>query len=140
MIKEKLIKPDLTINDIKDLDVDYLKEIGINGLILDVDETLRFSDNDISDDVINWLINMKKEMKICVVSDGYSLKVKDVLDNLDIPYFSFSFKPLKRNFKKAIKYMNIDNYLILTVGDDLVADILGGKRNKTRTCLVKKID
>ena len=53
------IKPNIIVNNILELtsdELDYLKTFGIKGLILDVDETLRYNMKMIDNDTFNWAL------------------------------------------------------------------------------------
>ena len=101
-----IVKPDITIDKVTELDENQIKEIkqkyGIEGIILDVDETY--------------------------------FKEKG------ITYISFAHKPLKMNFLKACKEMNVQPDKVLVIGDSLFDDVLGGKRNNMKTALVKNVE
>ena len=55
-------------------------------------------------------------------------------------FIPFAFKPLKMNFIKACEEMAIDSEKILVVGDSLVDDILGAKRNIFKSALVQGVE
>lgn len=51
----------------------------------------------------------------------------------------FAHKPLKMNFLKACKLMNLPPDKVLTVGDSLLDDVHGGHRLNMRTALVREV-
>ena len=70
----KNIEPDLTVRDIKELSSDTLDDLimnGIKGLIIDLNETLRFDKEDITKVNQEWLQMAKSKLKIVVLSNGY---------------------------------------------------------------------
>ncbi len=70
----KNIEPDLTVRDIKELSSDTIDDLimnGIKGLIIDLDETLRFDKEDITKVNQEWLQMAKSKLKIVVLSNGY---------------------------------------------------------------------
>lgn len=137
----KVIKPCIVIKDICELDgemLDYLESIGIEGLILDVDETLRYDMNDISLDVISWLSMIKERFRVAVVSNGMDGNVSKTLESMNIPYYTMAFKPCRIKVRKAVDGLGISNETIMMVGDDYIDDIYTGNRMNMKTCLVKK--
>lgn len=137
----KVIKPSVVIKDICELDgemLDYLESIGIEGLILDVDETLRYDMNDISLDVISWLSMIKKRFRVAVVSNGMDGNVSKILEGMNIPYYTMAFKPCRIKVRKAVDGLGISNETIMMVGDDYIDDIYTGNRMNMKSCLVKK--
>lgn len=140
----KFIKPDITVETVTDLDEKTIKEIkrkyGIEGVILDVDETLRKNMKKIPESNKEWLRKMKKELKIIVVSNGVDRNVQTYLNEQGIDYIGFASKPLKFNFLKACKRMKIKPEQVLVIGDSLWHDIYGGKRNNMTSVLVKNVN
>ena len=135
----KNLNPDLTISDIKELsgdNLDDLKTNGIKGLIIDLDETLRFDKKDIPMCNKEWLQMAKIKLKIVVLSNGYCPNTEKYLKEIGIDYISLAYKPLKKSFKKAITDLNLAPDAIFMIGDDYFSDIYGGSRNKLKTILV----
>ena len=135
------IKPNIIVNNILELtsdELDYLKTFGIKGLILDVDETLRYNMKMIDNDTFNWLIMAKSKMDIAVVSNGYDMRIEETLRLLKIPYYKMTFKPSKKYLLQALNTIGIKPEESLIIGDDYLSDILGGYRTNINTCLVRK--
>lgn len=135
----KNLNPDLTISDIKELsgdNLDDLKTNGIKGLIIDLDETLRFDKKDIPMCNKEWLQMAKIKLKIVVLSNDYCPNTEKYLKEIGIDYISLAYKPLKKSFKKAITDLNLAPDEIFMIGDDYFSDIYGGSRNKLKTILV----
>ena len=140
----KIIKPDITIDKVTELDENQIKEIkqkyGIEGIILDVDETLRKDMKELPRVNQEWIEKIKDQIKIIILSNGIDRTMKEYFKARGINYISFAHKPLKRNFLKACKEMNIQPNKVLVIGDSLFKDVYGGKRNKMMTALVKSVE
>lgn len=140
----KVIKPDITIGKVTDIDengIEWLKhEYDIEGIILDVDETLRIDGRSIPPANQDWIERIKDNFKVIVISNGMDKKLEEYFKEKGITYIPFAFKPLKMNFKKACEEMAIDPEKILVVGDSLVDDILGAKRNNFKSALVQGVE
>lgn len=143
-ILSKYIKPDITIDKVRELDKEMItklkKEYGIEGIILDVDKTLRKNMNKIPKCNQEWIDEIKGQFKIIIVSNGKDCEIKKFFEEKGIDYIGFANKPLKRNFIKACKKMNVEPEKVLVVGDSLFDDIHGGKRNNMKTALVKEVE
>lgn len=137
------LRPDILLNNITELDtcmIFNLKEkYDIQGIILDVDETLRKNMQPIPVYIKEWLENLIKNIKVIVLSNGYDKRVEDYLKNIGITYISLACKPMRRGFLKSALELNIKPNKILVIGDSLVDDILGGKISGMMTGLVKKL-
>ena len=62
-----------------------------------------------------------------------------VARKLNLPYFYFGTKPLKRGFRKAIKLLEEKEENIAAVGDQIFTDVIGANRCKLFSILVKPI-
>lgn len=140
----KAIKPDIKIDKVRQLDEKMILKLKqkyrIEGIILDVDNTLRKNMNKIPQCNQEWIEKIKGQLKIIIVSNGKDPSIKKFLEERGIDYIYFACKPLKKNFIKACKKMNIDEEKVLVVGDSLIYDIYGGKRNNMKTALVKEVE
>lgn len=139
----RIVKPDMTVKQITDLTAERIAEIkseyGIEGIILDVDETLRKDMKPLPDTSKKWIENIKEQLKVIVVSNGVDRSVEEYLRTQGIEYIGFANKPLKRSFEKACKKMNVESEKVLVIGDSLLDDILGGKRSNMKTALVQDV-
>lgn len=140
----KIVKPDIEINTVIDLNKEALAKLkqnyGIEGIILDVDETIRKDGKMIPKCNRDWIENIKDEFKIVIVSNGIDSEVENYFKERNIDYIGFAGKPLKRNFTKACEKMNLNPENVLVIGDNIFDDIHGGNRSKMNTALVKEVE
>ena len=125
----KFIKPDIALEKINQLDlkeIDKLKQqYGIEGIILDVDQTLRKAMKDIPRCNKEWIESLKGRIKIIILSNGMDKRIEQYFRANGIDYIGFAYKPLKRNFVKACKKMDLSPEKVLIIGDSLFADVYG---------------
>lgn len=140
----KFIKPDITLEKVNQLDatvIDILKErYGIAGIILDVDETLRKEMKDIPKCNKEWIESLKGKLKVIILSNGKDQQIEQYFRENGIDYIGFAHKPLKKNFLKACEKMDVSPDKVLVVGNDLLTDIYGGRRNNMKTVLIKNVE
>ena len=147
----RIIVPDISIDNVNEIDevgIKCLKEYhGIEGFILDVDETIRSNGRDIPLANQEWIDRIKDEFKIIVVSNGMDGRLKKYFEERGITYIPFAFKPLKMNFMKACEDVfttpgmsAIAPEKILVVGDSLVDDIIGAKMSGCKSALIKGVE
>lgn len=143
-VLSKLVKPDIKVDKVTQLDEEKIamikKQYGIEGIILDVDDTLRKDMQQIPKCNEEWLNNLKNQLKIIIISNGSDKDMNKFFKNKGIEYIEFAHKPLKKSFITACKKMNLEPEKILVIGDSVIDDIYGGKRNKMKTLMVKKVD
>lgn len=139
----KLIKPNMEyskVTEISSFEIDKLiNYYNIKGIILDIDETIRFDMNDISIENEKWLDMITSKLKVIVLSNGIDYNIKNRLKQKNIEYIGNAFKPLKYNFLKACKVLNLKPHEVAVIGDDIFCDIYGGKRNKMFTIKISDI-
>lgn len=137
---KKLI-PDIIVENIYDINLDFLKEKGITSLVLDIDNTLVPQKSKFPDKMtIEWLEKVKKEgFKICLISNNTKRRVNEFKEKVGVPGIAWAIKPRKGAFKKALKILNAKPNETALIGDQIFTDIFGGKRAGLYTILVKPL-
>lgn len=137
-----ILYPNADFKKVSDISIDFLIKNSIKALILDVDNTLIDYYKNLSEEIINWIKELKNNnIKLYILSNSNKKqKVEMVANKLNIPYKHFAKKPLKTGFLKVQKELNEKPENIATVGDQLFTDIIGGNRCKMFTILVDPID
>ena len=137
-----LLYPKEYFNSVKDISINFLKNNNINGLILDVDNTLISLDKVMPKGVLDWAKNMKNNgIKICILSNSNKInKVEAVAKMLEVPYIFFGKKPLKTGFLRAKDILKLKEENIAVVGDQIFTDIIGANRCNMFSILVKPIE
>lgn len=138
---KNLLVPKLYVDSIFEIDLDNLKKIGIEALIIDIDNTLVGWDKKTAPkSVIEWFDKLKqKGFRICLVSNNTETRVVKFTENIDIQAFHKAKKPFKTTFKKAMKYLNSSKSNTAVIGDQIFTDVLGGNRIGLYTILVVPI-
>ena len=82
-VLSKFIKPDIILEKVNQLgsnSIDKLKQqYGIEGIILDVDETLRKGMKDVRKCNKKWIESLKGKLKVIIVSNGKDKKIEQYL-------------------------------------------------------------
>lgn len=122
-------KPDLSFRRTVDIRPDFLKEMGIKGLILDVDNTLTTHDNPVpAEGISQWLEDMRENgIKLIIVSNNHPERVRPFAEPLGLDFVCDSGKPLKKGYTEAMKRMGLKKSETAAVGDQLFTDIWGAK-------------
>ncbi len=134
--------PSLYLENVQQITLELLQKYQIKALILDVDNTLINYEKQMPEGTKHWCDTLKKEgIQFCIVSNtNQKEKVEQVAKTLEIPYFYFAMKPLKRGFKKAIQTFQLKEEQIAAVGDQIFTDIWGANRSHVFSILVKPIE
>ena len=133
--------PDKIFNTFDEITVEFLKQNGILALILDVDNTLIPYEEDVPrPGVLAWLKELDDAgIKVSFVTNNHEKRLSRFNESLDRPAFSDSFKPFRKNMRKAIAAMGSSIENTANIGDQIFTDIWAGKRMGIRTYLVSPI-
>ena len=132
---------DIYAKNIFEIDYEKLKSKGIKCLVFDLDNTLVPVKSSVADEKVKSLFTTLKRKKFTIILMSNSLKkrVEVFKKDLKIPCFSFSMKPLKKNYKKLIKEYNFDMSEIACIGDQIMTDIWGANKMGFTSILVDKM-
>jgi HAD superfamily phosphatase (TIGR01668 family) len=119
---------------------EQLVERGIEGLILDLDNTLvRWAREDITEEILAWIASLRRAgIKFCLLSNSVlGRRVERVAEVFGCPNIRKARKPRPDGFHRAMKAMNTTPANTAVIGDQMFTDILGGNRAGIYTILVK---
>lgn len=139
MLKKFL--PAAFVEDVFHIRPEHLKERGIKGMIIDLDNTLVAWDRpDATPEIIEWLEGMREAgIRVVIVSNNNKLRVAAFSEPIKIPFIAKANKPLGGAFRRALKVLGTRREETIVVGDQLLTDIFGGNRQKLHTILVSQV-
>ena len=123
--------PDFYCDDIYGITPEYIKEKGIDAVILDIDNTLIGHNVPMPDEkVMAHLRLLESEgIKLCVVSNNRYERVKNFSEKIGVRFFVHdALKPKARGYLLAAKEMELDKKNIGAVGDQIFTDVWGARR------------
>jgi HAD superfamily phosphatase (TIGR01668 family) len=121
---------------------DQLRERGIEGVILDLDNTLvLWRKEEMTEEVVAWLQMLKDAgLKLCILSNSIlSRRSERIAERLGCPNVRQARKPGKSGFRRAMEAMGTTPANTAIIGDQMFTDILGGNRTGLYTVMVKPI-
>ncbi|WP_088893620.1 YqeG family HAD IIIA-type phosphatase [Leptolyngbya ohadii] len=136
----KLLQPDLILGDsILSLTPELLQQHQLQGLVLDVDETLvPMSMAEASEELQQWINDVRSIASLWLVSNNISEnRIRRIGESLSIPYILGAKKPSRRKLRQAVEAMNLPTERVAMVGDRLFTDVLAGNRLGMFTILVE---
>jgi HAD superfamily phosphatase (TIGR01668 family) len=140
MTWEILLQPNLVLKgSVLNLTPELLRQHNLQGLILDVDETLvPMRRVDVSQELQQWTIELKSVAKLALLSNNLSeTRIARIAKSLDLPYFYGAAKPSRRKLRQAVAQLHLPVEQIAMVGDRLFTDVLAGNRLGMFTILVE---
>lgn len=137
-----LLRPRLVHSGpITDLDVAMLQAQGIRGTVLDVDDTLVPTHQQVlTSAVIHWVEQLKSLGPVWLVSNNlHTRRIQTIAHQLDCPYIAGAAKPSRRKLRQALQVMGLPAAQTAMIGDRRLTDILAGNRLGMYTVLVQPI-
>lgn len=134
--------PDFYFDSIRHIDLDMLKDKGIKGLILDIDNTLvPMHSKDADENAVSWISELRsKGFKVCILSNATEKRVVRFNRDIAVTAIHRAYKPSGKAFLKAAETLELEPENIAVVGDQIFTDIHGGNKANMLTILVKPID
>jgi HAD superfamily phosphatase (TIGR01668 family) len=98
-----ILKPDAYYDGVSFVDLKYLKDNGIKGILLDIDNTIIDINKNMPQEICDWLFRAKQEgFKVMILSNTNKMeKIIPIAEKFDIGYVSFAKKPFKKRFCKS---------------------------------------
>ena len=135
----KVLTPHLQLGSVIDIDGDMLRALGVEGLLLDLDCTLKdYYVNEFRPEVESWVKQMRQEqVRLCMLTNGKARRVQPLADRLGMECVSFATKPFTRGVHAGIAKLQLDPTRVALVGDQVFADVLAGRLAGVFTVLVR---
>jgi len=134
--------PCMLVEKVVDIDLEELKDMGFNYLLLDLDNTLlSWWSGKFPSKVREWIEKARNlEFKLCIVSNSLmKWKVKRLGKELGILAINRASKPRKSGLLRAIDMLGARIEETVIIGDQIFTDILGGNRLGMYTILVRPV-
>lgn len=135
------IIPDYRVKKVTDISGRLLNDLKfsrqVKGLIIDVDETIRFNGGKVSGEYDAWIDTMLSNFKVIVISNGYDEYIINYFKEKNVEVISCACKPLQKYFKVAKEKLDLKSNEIMVIGDNTFTDVLGAKISRMLSCKVK---
>lgn len=133
-----LVVPNHYVKSIYDIDYKELKKNNYKNLIFDIDNTIMpVNDINVSDELLKFFNELKKDFNICLVSNNGIDRAKPVIDKLDIKGIYNACKPSKEAYDKVIKILGSNSSNTVMIGDQMLSDIVFANRFNLYSILVE---
>lgn len=133
--------PNEFVTSIFEITPEKLTELGIKGIITDLDNTLVEWDRaDATEELVAWFEMMREAgIKIIIASNNNEQRVRKFAEPHGIPFIFRAKKPLGKAYYDAMVQLRLRRNEVAMLGDQLLTDIMGAKRQKIYTFLVRPV-
>jgi len=134
----KILYPKMYVSSILEIKLETLKELGIKGILFDLDNTIVRRDSvKFSPEVQGMLEEFKRQgFKLGIVSNNSHKRVGSIAGPMEVTSVHRAVKPWVRPFRHALKLINTAPEETALIGDQIFTDILGGNLAGLYTILV----
>jgi HAD superfamily phosphatase (TIGR01668 family) len=134
-----MLLPDIYLSSATLITSGDLRARGIQGLLLDIDGTLKdFESHDVGPSVLAWLQQLKADgIRMCLLSNGRARRIGPLAAQLQLPFVAEALKPSPKGCRRALETIGLSASCVAIVGDQIFADVLAGRLAGLHTVLVR---
>ncbi len=134
----RFVTPHSRLASVLDLQFESLRSLGIEGLLLDIDCTLKdYKAVEFRAEIIAWIQALREAgFQLCLLSNGRSARIELLAKQLEIPFVAEAFKPFPFGCRVALQKLGLSCTQVALIGDQLFADVLAGRLAGLHTILV----
>ncbi len=133
--------PDYMFDSIYAITPDFLRSVGVSGVILDIDNTLVPYENAApTPEVLSWLSALREAGISCaIVSNNNKRRVVTFNKDIQLPAYHFSAKPFADSVRRAMRDIKTDKEVTVFIGDQIFTDVWAAHNAGIRAILVNPI-
>ena len=136
------LMPDYIFSTFSEANADFLLNLGIKGIILDIDNTLEPYEHPLPGDHVKLWLNSLADSGISAafVSNNCKERVEIFNRDLSLPAFYKAGKPFKKNLVRAMEIMGTDKNNTILMGDQVFTDVWSARNAGIKAILVPPIN
>ncbi len=132
-----IFRPDIYKKNIFEINYDNLKKEGITCLVFDLDNTLGMMEHKKCPLKVKQLITkLKEDFLILICSNNMKRRIKPYLEDLGVGGVCWSMKPSTFGLNRIKRLYHLKKKEMCLIGDQMITDVLAGKRFHIKTVLV----
>lgn len=140
-MKKRFFRPDIAFGDIYLITPEVLSDLGIKGLVFDIDNTIApYEVEEPTSEMLAYFRLLKEAgIKMAFVSNNHSPRVELFNKNIGLFYVCEAGKPSPKGVIKCIEHLGLDKNEVMAVGDQIFTDCMAAHRAGIRFAMVKPI-
>jgi len=138
----KLLRPDMLADAIWEIDLAELRQRGIEGVILDLDNTIvDWNRSEVREEVRRWAGRARQAgLRLCIASNARGrARVAAIAEEIGATWLAPAGKPSRRGLRRAMAMLGTIPDATAVVGDQVFTDVMGGNRLGLFTILVRPL-
>ncbi len=137
----ELFRPDMAFYDIYAITPEALAEIGVKGIVFDIDQTIAPYEVELPDERMMAYFESLREagIKMAFVSNNKGPRVMKFNESIGLFYVCKAGKPSPKGVKVVIDHFGLKTEEMISIGDQIFTDCLSAHRAGIRFALVKPI-
>jgi HAD superfamily phosphatase (TIGR01668 family) len=134
-----VVRPDIQVTSVTDVTPALLARLGVQGVLVDLDDTLVASDaDDLSAEAEAWVASLRDAgIEVAILSNGERARVRRLGERIGVPAFALVGKPCA--FRKGLAARGTPREATAMVGDQLFTDVLGANCAGITSILVRPL-
>ena len=134
--------PAFVTEKLTDLTPEFLKQQGVDLLMLDFDNTIvPYTTSVATEEMDSWIKNiLVSDLKVCVVSNSRKDRVKIFCSHYGMDCITHAKKPFSKGIKECLARFDCPPSQAVLVGDQIFTDTLGANCCGVTSVLVNAID
>ncbi len=135
-------RPSAVKRRVTDLTPEFLRGMGVEALLLDVDNTIAtYTSHTPIEGAAEWAREMVEEgFRVLIVSNNYKKRVGPFAERFGLDYISFAIKPLPFGYLRARRRLGIKRGACAIVGDQIFTDVIGANLCGMQSVLLTPIE
>ena len=135
--------PRYSYKKVTDISTDFFRDLGVELLLLDLDNTIvPYEKKTLPDEVASWIQEIKKAgIKICLLSNNrFSSRVGRFADDMEAEYICPAKKPSAVSVHRALALHDMRPEKAALVGDQIFADVIAANSAGVVSIAVRPMD
>jgi len=137
-----LFKPTAMKKDVLEITPDFLKDLGVKAVLLDIDNTLAsYKSHEPINGAVEWVKTIQNAgFKVIVVSNNFEKRVNPIAAKFGLPFITFAMKPLPFGYLRASKILGVKCRECAIIGDQIFTDVMGANLCSMKSVLLEPIE
>ncbi len=122
-----LLTPTVAMEKVSDISPELLREMGVDAILLDVDNTLAPpTEKEPYHDVQEWIDEIRRAgFAVVICSNNYHSRIRPFSESVGLECVAMSLKPFPFGFNRAKRKLKEKPKAVVVVGDQVYTDVLG---------------